>query len=77
MASECHLVAMTSMLHIPPKPAGVELIEMNFSIDQNGILHLSATSYSDETNRITLTISKETLNLPEEEMTNMIQRAEE
>lgn len=68
MASKCHLVAKTSMLHIPPKPAGVELIEINFSIDQNGILHLSATSYSDETNRVTLAISKETLNLPEAEI---------
>ena len=76
LANKCHLVTETNIYDIPAKPEGEESIDVNYSIDQNGILKVTVTSNTDLSNKQTLKISQETLNLSQEEMAELIQKAE-
>jgi len=60
---------------IPLAPRGVPQIEVTFGVDQNGILTVSALDKGTGTSKaITITQDR---HLSEEEIQNMIQRAEE
>ena len=60
---------------IPPMPRGIPQIEINYDLDANGILNISATEKSTGTkNAITITNDKS--HLSQEEITRMIQEAD-
>ena len=71
-ARDCYVVARSEIGNIPLAKSGLEEIEVTFSIDMNGILNVTAKSKSNEGNVVDLTISKEKLNLPPEEMERLI-----
>lgn len=43
LAKDCRLLGELILSDLPPMPAGIPIIEVVFSVDQNGILHVSAT----------------------------------
>ncbi len=43
LAKDCRLIGELILSDIPPMPAGMPIIEVTFTVDQNGILHVSAT----------------------------------
>ena len=67
MANECHYVAKTSISNIPAKPASEESIDIEYSILEDGILKVKATSNSTS-EEVVLPVSFLNLNLPKEEL---------
>merc|ERR1711924_434106 len=72
---DCNLLGKFELTGIPPAPRGVPQISVNFDIDANGILNVSA---EDKTtgikNKITITNDKGRLS--KEEIEKMVQDAE-
>merc|ERR1719171_2826186 len=72
---DCNLLGKFELTGIPPAPRGVPQINVNFDIDANGILNVTA---EDKTtgikNKITITNDKGRLS--KEEIERMVQEAE-
>lgn len=71
LTKDCHLVANTKVNLIPDDSLDNKKISVTFSIDINGVLNVTAQSTSNEGNVVHLTISKEKLNLPSEEIARL------
>ena len=76
LASQCHKIASTRLDGIPKKPKGQEKISVTYSIDESGLLTVTATSTNDTNIVVKLTVSEEKLNLSDDEITRAMQSAE-
>ena len=68
LASECHKVASTKLTGIPKKPKGIEKINVTYSVDENGLLTVTATSTNDSNIVVNLEVSQDKINLNGSEM---------
>ena len=66
LASQCHKIASTRLDGIPKKPKGHEKVSVTFSIDESGLLTVTATSTSDTNIVVNLSVSEEKLNLSDD-----------
>jgi heat shock protein 5 len=76
MTKDNNLLGKFELSGIPPAPRGVPKIEVTFSVDTDGILHVSAKDEgSGKSNSITITNDK--LNMNQEDIDRMINEAKE
>jgi molecular chaperone HscA len=68
--NECRSLAKFELRNIPPLPAGEAMLEINFQIDADGLLSVSATELS--TNKKQEIIVKPSYGLTEEELMRLI-----
>eukprot|EP00818_Percolomonas_sp_WS_P007562 CAMPEP_0117436638 /NCGR_PEP_ID=MMETSP0759-20121206/1110_1 /TAXON_ID=63605 /ORGANISM="Percolomonas cosmopolitus, Strain WS" /LENGTH=657 /DNA_ID=CAMNT_0005228243 /DNA_START=797 /DNA_END=2770 /DNA_ORIENTATION=- len=72
---DCNLLGRFDLTGIPPAPRGVPKIEVSFSLDANGILHvLAKDSGTGKSNEITI---KNAGKLSQSEIDDMLKKAEE
>jgi L1 cell adhesion molecule like protein len=76
MAKDNNMLGTFELTNIPPMPRGQPKIEVTFEVDANGIMNVAA---KDETtgNSNKITIKNEKGRLSEEEIQNMLKKAEE
>jgi heat shock protein 5 len=76
MTKDNHLLGKFDLTGIPPAPRGVPQIEVEFEIDVNGILHVSAKDKGTG-NSESITITNDHGRLTEEDIARMVREAEE
>jgi len=76
MTKDNHFLGTFDLKGIPPSPRGVPQIEVEFSIDANGILQVSAEDKGTGKAE-SITITAETGRLSEEEIDRMVKEAEQ
>lgn len=76
MAKENHFLGTFDLDGIPPQPRGTPQIEVTFTIDVNGILHVSAVEKSSGTSN-QVQIIQEARQLSQADIDRMVQEAED
>ncbi len=76
MTKDNHLLGKFELAGIPPAPRGIPQIEVQFAVDGNGILHVSAVDKGTGKEE-NITITAEKGRLSEKEIERMIREAEE
>ena len=76
MTKDNHLLGKFELRGIPPAPRGIPQIEVSFSVDANGILHVTAEDKATGKAEA-ITITAETGRLSEAEINRMVKEAEE
>lgn len=75
LTRDCNLLGTMTINGIPPMPRGVPQIEIEYSIDQNGILSVSAVEKSSG-KRNTIQVTNEKGRLSKEQIEKMVKDAE-
>ena len=76
LTKDNNLLGSFHLSGIPPMPRGIPQIEINYDIDENGILNVSAVERSSGT-RQQITITNDKGNLTQEQVERMVREAEE
>jgi molecular chaperone HscA len=70
LAKDCRSLAQFSLKGVPPMPAGVARLDVSFDVDENGLLHVTA---SERTTGITQTVEvRPSYGLTDEEVERML-----
>lgn len=74
---DCHLLGQFDLSGIPPGPRGVPQIHVDYDLDANGMLHVTAAvGEKDSANKKSITITNDKSRLSKEQIEKMVEEAQ-